>query len=405
MKMRGKSIIGLLLLLILLFILTTGTSFAQFKVYSWNNFEDGIFPQNLSHSHDATGQNTALVDYSTLSHLQGFMDNMSRMECGRFGMKFQTEVGDQFLKVVSNVTLNRKNLGQNGKALYQADIFLTADDKSIPYTVAILAALESDDPKKAKFSFYRFGIVKGQRVFFSFTHNTPEPLIYEQANIFDLKLKRPGWHRFQIIFIGQEEILCAIDGRAVEFSEPIKDSTLDKLKAGIMASSSEDKPVGICFADNLSIQWTTEDLALPDSPWIYRADGIQQAGYVNPFSPIMTRAKLSWLRSPEEAWRQASTQNKPLLILFYAPKVRSYKNLEQFINTNSAAQTLLKQFALLRIDVNQLRGGTLAQKFGVFKVPCFLVMDSKGSSQNKHYYRSEADWNMIAPGLQKYIGK
>ncbi|MBN1902124.1 thioredoxin family protein [Candidatus Sumerlaeota bacterium] len=346
----------------------------------------------MTHSHDSTEVNTILADFTLPGYPQGIRDDSSVAECGRYGLKFETKQGDQFLKAVSEITLDRKSLGTDGKALYQSDFFIPADNGSIPYTMAVLAVLSSDNTAQRQFSFYRFGILKGERVFFSFTHNTPQPIIYEQSQISDLKLKRPGWHRFQIIFNGQEEIICAIDGRPTSFS-PLKDATLDKLKAGVMASSSMDKPSGICFADNLSIQWTKENLALPDSPWIYSLESQQaQSGYVNPSSPFMPQAQLNWRSSPEDSWKEQVATNRPLLILFYTPKANGYKNLEQFINVHQEAQNFLRQFTLLRIEVNQLRGGTIAQQFQVFKVPCFLLLGADGKEKTKKFYTSEADW-------------
>jgi hypothetical protein len=376
---------------------------AQFQVYSWYNLEQGAFPADLKRSHDANEANTILVDFNSPGLPPGIMDEITISECGRYGLKFETTRGDQFLKTVSDVTLDRKSLGMNGKALYQADFFLPENNSSIPYSIAVLAVLSSEDEAQSRFSFYRFGILKGERIFFSFTHKTYEPLIYHQTNIAQLKLKRPGWHRFQIIFNGQEDIICAIDGRPTNFPA-IKDATLDKLKAGIMVSSSGDQPKGTCFADNLSIQFTTENLALPDSPWIYSLEITQtQGSYINPSSPFMPQTQLTWFSSPELAWQESMATNSPILILFYTPRADAYKNLEQFINTNQQAQNFLKRFTLLRIEVNQLRGGTITSQFNVFKVPCFLLLGADGKEKTKIYYSSEPDWTSLTSEIQKNL--
>jgi len=394
---------SIFVLYMVLFFSIVGIAQAQFQVYTWENFEKGIFPDNLKRSQDAKEKNVNVADYASAVASPGIQELPASTECGRFGLRFETIGGDEFLKVVSNFTLDRKSLGASGKALYQADMFIPQSNVNFPYSVAILAEL-SNPANPEIYSFYRLGVLKGERVFFSYTHGTYEPIIYLQTTFVDMKLKIPGWHRFQIIFDGQENIICAIDGRPTPFS-PIKESTLDKLHAGLMcSSSSEDSSTkGICFVDNLSIQWTTENVALPDSPWIYSMEPEAQSGFINPLSPIMVSSQLNWLSSPEDAWRECSTRKQPILILFYAPRVKSYQNLEQFINGNPNAQNLLMKFILLRVDVNQLRGGTLAQQFGVFKVPCFLVIAPDQSVKAKEFYRMETDWTTIAQNLPKAL--
>jgi hypothetical protein len=387
-----------------LFFSVAGISQAQFQVYTWENFEKGRFPENLKWSHNAREQNVNVFDYSSVSTLPGIQEAPAPTECGNFGLRFDTIGGaDEILKVVSNVTLDRKNLGVSGKSLYQADIFIPQNNANFPYTVAILAEL-SDPANPEIYSFYRLGVVKGERVFFSYTNKTYEPIIYLQTFFTDLKLKIPGWHRLQIIFEGQEDIICAIDGRPLPFS-PIKESTLDKLHAGFMCSSSSElaSPKGFCFVDNLSIQWTTENLALPDSPWTYSMAPEAKTEFINPLSPIMVQSQLNWLSSPEDAWQESVTKKQPLLTLFYAPHVKAYLNLEQFINGNTSAQNLIKQFVLLRIDINQLRGGTLAQHFNVNKVPCLMVIAPDQNVKTKEYYRTESDWPAIAQNLPKSL--
>jgi hypothetical protein len=43
------------------------------------------------------------------------------------------------------------------------------------------------------------------------TRPPAQPLVYHQQKLSDFNLKRPGWHRLQMIFVGQEDIFCAID--------------------------------------------------------------------------------------------------------------------------------------------------------------------------------------------------
>jgi len=394
---------SVIVLYIFLFFSIADISQAQFQVYTWENFEKGIFPDNLKRSNYAKDKNVNVYDYSLPPISPGILEAPAQTECGRYGLRFDTIGGDEILKVVSNVTLDRKSLGVSGKALYQADIFIPQDNATFPYSVAVLAEL-SDPANPEIYSFYRLGVIRGERLFFSYTHRTYEPIIYLQTFFSDLKLKIPGWHRFQIIFEGQENIICAIDGRATPFS-PIKEATLDKLHGGIMCSSSSEitSPKGSCFVDNLSIQWTTENLALPDAPWIYSVEPESQSGFSNPLSPFMVQSQLNWLSSPEDAWKECIAKKQSILVLFYTPRIKAFQNLEQFINGNADAQNLLRRFILLRIDVNQLRGGTLAQQFNINKVPCLMVIPPDQNVKTKEFYRNESDWTAIAPNLQKSL--
>jgi len=393
--------------------------FAQFNVFSWNNFEDGVFPENLKREHSANVDNVNIFDFSSPQAPAALLEGVAKSECGRYGLRFLVSREGVYIKVASNVTLDRKNLGTMGKALYQADIYLSENSADLPYSAAVMAEMPNPDPKKASYSFYRFGIQKGDSVFFSYTNNTPQPLIYKLVKIDQLQLKRPGWHRFQIIFDGQENIICAVDGKATSFS-PIQEPTLDMLRAGFMVSSSTTGS-GTCYVDNLSIQWTNENIELPDSPWAPPPGG-EDAGQtslpapqdssapplgsiVAPLSSTPSVSDLKWTSSPEDAWQMSASQNRPFLILFYAPRVNAYKSLEQFLGASQPARAFLNQFFLLRLDINQLRGGTIAQQFQVNKVPCFVLVGKDGKERAKEYFRSEADWNALSQNLKKALSQ
>jgi len=427
MDVKSKSIIGNIILVkrlisraFLLFILFVPIPvMAQFTVFSWNNFEDKVLPENLRREHTANVDNVNIFDFSSPQAPAAILEGVAQTECGRYGLRFLVTTAGEYIKVVSNVTLDRRNLGTKGKALYQADIFLSENNADLPYSAAVMAEMPNPDPKKASYSFYRFGVQKSESVFFSYTNNTQQPLIYKLVKIDQLQLKRPGWHRFQIIFDGQENIICAIDGKATSFS-PIQEPTLNMLRAGFMVSSSTTES-GVCYVDNLSIQWTNESLELPDSPWT-SSPGAKDSGQIslptpqdssaNPLGSIATPlsstpsvSDLKWTSSPEDAWQMSASQNRPLIILFYAPRVNAYKNLEQFFGASQPARAFLNQFVLLRLDVNQLRGGTIAQQFQVNKVPCFVLVGKDGKERAKEYFRSEADWNAFSQNLQKALSQ
>ena len=139
----------------LFFISLSGFLRAQYHVYSWNNFEKGSFPQDLIRTHDATSMNVVVIDYSSIGSLPGAWDEIAKRECGQYGVKFHTIASEQFLKAVNPATLDRKNLGNKGKALYQADFYLPAQNTEIPYSMAVLAVLPPTDDQGGLFSFYR----------------------------------------------------------------------------------------------------------------------------------------------------------------------------------------------------------------------------------------------------------
>jgi hypothetical protein len=392
--------VNLCIIIQVFLILLASFSYAQFNVFSWDNFESGEIPNTLERLHDANTENAAVYDFTSPDAPQGILEGIAKTECGRYGMKFKITKLKEYIKIVNKTTLDRKNMGEKGKALYQADIFIPEDLAELPYSVAILAVLQESDGTSANYSFYRFGI-RGDAVFFSYTYNEAQPRIYVHTKIASLNLKRPGWHRFQIIFEGQEDITCAIDGHPTSFS-PQKESTLDKLRAGIMISASTTES-GTAYVDNLSIQWTMEDVPLPDSPWIFSLKGDSESVPNTAPSLPSSSARVNWMSSPEEAWQMCQAQNRPILILFYAPRATGWKNLEQLINTNEAISGLINKFIPLQIDANQLRGGTLAYQYGAFKVPCFVVLAPNQQVRAKEFYNKEADWDSISQKLQNAL--
>jgi hypothetical protein len=386
---------------ILSFLIFSNFVFAQYQVFTWNNFEDGLFPETFEMAHDASFENVSVVNYMNSTAPSGIQDGIAQNECRRFGLKFNLKSGSQYVKVINPVVLERDGLGVSGKALLQADLFIPADIHSIPYSVAVLAVSQADSGESSRFSFYRFGILKGERIFFSYTHNTVQPIIYKQCHVDELGIKTPGWHRFQIIFDGQDKIICAVDGISVPFS-PVMEPTLKKLRPGIMVSSSYDMK-GVCFADNLSIQWTTEDIPLPESPWIANSSKIKKIPVATSSNPGINPKRPRWFTSPEEAWTESTSSQRPILVLFYAPKVKAYKKLEELLIFNDSAQELLQKFVLLKIDLDQLQGGVLAQNFHVLRVPCFLIMGLDAKEKAKEIFMQNSDWIRISRALRESL--
>ncbi len=382
-------------------ILALPSAMAQYEVFYWENFETEKFPSTLAMWHNSKPENTSAFRYQTPGAPGTILLGRALTECGNYGLRLQTDNDHQVLSVVNNdCFLDRRLLGNKGKALFQADIFYSLED-NMPSNIAVLA-ISPDSTKDSKgWQLYRFGLTPSRnKLFFSHFNLNEVPKVYLEEDIQDYNLKNPGWHRFQIIFDGQENIICAINGHPTKFS-PIKDSSLKSLRAGVIAVSRPERNE-TCYVDNLSIQWTNEEAPIPDSPWLEGAAQAGQAprmpgGAVPPPSP----STLKWMTDPNSAWTQMQADKRPILFLLYAPRLSVCEQLNQIMATDTGAQSLLGQYNLLRVDVNQLSGGRLAQKFNVFRVPCIIIIGSDGAEQERIVWTRTTDWASVQSRLQQ----
>lgn len=392
---------------------------AQYQVFAWESFETGLFPSSLARMHQATPLSVMLLDYASPGLPAELRAEPAPQECGRQGLKFQTRKGQEFLSVVNQMSLDRTRLGNTGRALYQADFFVPPTTADSP-NVAILAMARTEGAGGVgSWKFYRFGLRGGsaRKVFFAYSTGADEPALAFEESADALITKRPGWHRFQIIFEHQDKIYCCIDGKPTQFS-PVRESTLKQLQAGIMVVSRENQE-GIAYVDNLSIQWTPEDVPLPDSPWsqlpptpVPSALSIQAAGPApsaagagQPAQSGQPAAQpipegLIWHHSPDQAWQASQTAKRPLLILFTTPRSKGNQALEELLRTQATAREDLRGYVLLRVDVNQLSGGTLAQKYILYKFPCFVILRPDGTEADRMAFDNAASWQTIAPKLR-----
>ena len=85
----------------------------------------------------------------------------------------------------------------------------------------------------------------------------------------------------------------------------------------------------------------------------------------------------------EAALRQASQQNKPVMVDTYADWCISCKELEAFTFTDAGVQAALDDFILLKADVtaNDELDQQLLKKFGIFGPPALLFFDPSGNEQ------------------------
>ncbi len=388
---------------------------AQYQVFAWENFEQGALPESLKLGHDATPDHVAVFDFRSPGAPAGITAGVARTEVGNYGLHFKTTEKNRFLSVVSRLELNREQLGASGRALYQADFYLPESLDQFS-NVAVLAVAPDDQGAPSNWRIYRLGILDAKNIYFSFTNNQSQPLLYKQESLDLFQLQRPGWHRLQIIFEGRDKIWCCVNGKPTSFS-PIEESTFDRLMAGIMVTSPAERPCEY-FADNLSIQWTPQDVPLPDSPWLAGAAPTGVAG-LGADSSAATRLPTApgalapaaapasgggvWLTDPDQAWNLAVQKQRPLLALFLAPRVVAAQQLEQSLMSDPAAQTLPQEFVALRVDVNQLQGGSLAQRLGVYRVPCFLVFGLDGQVKARVLYERTSSLAQVTQQLRQTL--
>ncbi len=389
--MRNYSLLSIAVLIAPLFLLTSVS--AQYRVHSWESFEDGVLPETLIRKHYADEDTVKAVNLWTLGLPQQTMTGIAPVELGRYGMAFKPIEKKMHLSISSPVSLDRRNLGQSGSALFQADFYLPPPGVNYPNTALLAQQFHDENGKPDNYRFYRFGISDGgEKIYFSSMAKKGPPDPYMSKKLEDMELSRPGWHRFQIIFTGQSQIQCAIDGKFI--FKAIQEPTLKELYAGVMVASK--KFDSYALTDNLSIQWTTKDAEqLPESPWTKEFLDISRQNR----SALEPGSSYPWLEDPAQAFQQSNRQNRPLLAMFYIPRTRPYQFLDSIIPMNDDSQQLFNGYVLTRIDANQLNGGMLAEKFDIKRVPTFLVMAPNGQVAKKLMVTQNTTWDTLKSDL------
>ena len=373
--------------LFLLFVFLTQLASAQYQVYYWSDFENAIFPQEAVSFGLNLKERINVVDLNTILGMpSAFRQGIAGSETKRYGLELKatplkaeekTNAKFYITGLAFKVVLDRDKLGASGRALYQADFFIPQKEKKLP-GLAVLAMEPFPQGVNVPQSFYRFGITKNRWAYFSYVI-----IDSKQANVFLFDeriiqfLPRPGWHRFSIVFEGPTNIRCYIDGNETSFS-PVKEPTMRKLQVGIMLADPDD--VYACYLDNPSIQWTPQDVPLPDSPYAPTWKGYKPPPSKNVIQPASGAAPLVWLE-PSVGWQRSVDTNTNLLIYFHAPRIPPTLKLNSILESNSTAQDFLRKYVLIKIDVNQLEGGRYAERFGVFKVPTFVIFDPKNNKE------------------------
>lgn len=356
---------------------------AQYRVFDWIHANEGRLPASVSLGHKATPdvvRPLALAGPDAPDHI---LDGWASAECGTHAVAFTPGKERPHLSLLSHLALDRNLLGSNGRALYQADFFLPPKGAKSP-SVSLLAAEDKLRNRQSK-HWYRFGLnTNGNAVFFSYTPGTEAPTVYHQMAVDKLELARPAWHRFQIIFEGNERIVCAIDGKPVKFPA-INEPTLRLLNAGVFVASvtgEEARFTVPAIVDNLSVQYSPALAPIPDSPWARDPAAATSAprGDVSPLDPA---SGLPWLDNPQEAWAMARATRRPLMVLWHVPRSAPSRYLEELMPRDAATREALARHILLRVDVNQLAGGSQAQKFNIVRLPTLIVLTPDGIESNR----------------------
>jgi len=423
---------------------------AQYQVYQWASFEDGRLPADAAPIGKQFQQSVAVVDLNSVAATMPpeFRAGKSSSETGRFGMALNHGKDFWFNGAASGVTMDRGALGATGRALYQADFYLPPSDEPLP-NLAVCAMVPMQPGEDRPNTFYRFGITKNKIVYFSYvTLGETTAKVFQADGAMALRLGRPGWHRFAIVFEGEETIRCYVDGQEASFS-PLKEASLRQLQVGIVLIDSDLKDgTYTAYADNLSIQWTTEDVPLPDSP--YLAPGQAPATVLTMASPLATpslaapaqavtsipaptpagggntyswgqatsatptpspvpsaapisnapanTAPIQWYEA-EDGWALASNEKKPMIVYFQAPRLPATIRLNEIFQSDPEARGYVNRYIPVIIDVNQLQGGMYASYLNVTRVPTLIVFDGAGKETGRATFTARDSWSAVVQQL------
>jgi len=368
---------------------------AQYRLHSWENFESGFLDPAMMHLHNSSPETTRVVDLKSIGD-PAILEGAAAGECGKFALEVRTDKARRFIGLASPTHLIRSKLGEKGKALFQADFYLKGH-VNIGHTVAIAAVASTPEAPLKKglgvWTLYRFGVLQQQKTYFSFTNATPKPAIYLHQSLAEIVPANEGWHRLQLLFEGDKTVSCYVDGRPTSFS-PIVEGTFEKIHPGLIVTAPEDAPL-VAYIDNLSIQWTPDaDAPMPESPWVPSTAP----------APVVAGGP-TWSKDYDATLGQARQSGKPVLAMFYNPtSIACQQLMNDVLARDHVAHADLGRFELVKIDINQLKGGSLAEKLGVTRVPTFVALGADGAERARVVVAKDDRWSQIGPQLAKAHG-
>jgi hypothetical protein len=372
---------------LIFFVLLTGIVFAQYEVFYWGNFEDAVFPGETVKIGPEPDGRLSIVDLDKVSGMpHSFREYHAASETGHYGLELKNVPAKRVTGIAFDSFLNREKLGVRGRALFQADFFIPSPDESFP-RLAVLAMRQMPPGKDRPKAFYRFGLTGEKTIYFSYlnTENKDAEMmskLYKHSNTFIYKLARPAWHRFALVFEGKSTIHCFIDGRELPFS-PIEDASLKQLQVGLMMV--DDKKTYSCYVDNLSIQWSPDNVPLPESPYSLEASASL---------PPLKKETLQWL-SRQEGIKKAASENKSMLVYFQVPQYSSTEKLDQIFETSPSAKVFLQNYVPIKIDVNQLQGGVIAREMKILKGPTMMILSPSGKELKRAIFKKGDNWENV----------
>lgn len=393
-----------------IFIMATTAAYAQYQVSEWANFEDGKLPTNITTIGGNWQQRMTVVSPTAVTDQPASFQDP---EVGNGVLKLEVHpnannAASWQLGLAVGDVIDRSKLSATGRALFQADFYIP-DDGHFPS----LAVMAMEPPKNAvnnhvesiSGSFYRFGMTKDNRLYYSqVVPGDATARKFEQDTNLIKQIPTPGWHRFALVCEGPDTLRCFVDGREAGFS-PIKDNAMKSIMVGLLIAEQDRSYTA--YADNISIQMSDDAPALPASPydkgWSVAAGSSAKASGAGvstavPTANVTTALAAEWL-PPVQAWQKAQQDKKGLLLYFYAPGVQRVEKVNQMLASDAGAKAYMTKHACARVDVNQLEGGSIAKKYGIFKVPTFLVISPDAQQYKKATPGQNQTWAEIEAQL------
>ncbi len=412
MKNRPHYRYGAELLFIIVLLCTTfHLSSAQTFINVVHDFETATLPSSFILKYNGTPQNIQVKEIDSWEMPTGITRGISPQVCGNRCIKFQGTLNQRMMGLVCNRMIDRTEIGNGERVIIQADFFLPADNTYFA-NVALLAVGHGAIAEKTPLRLYRFGILNGVTLYFSHMFDETQPVYYKHQPMGDLNIISPGWHRFRMIFEGAQKIVCTVDGKNVDFC-PFNDIALTHIYPGIMVVSSPTTPQH-CYVDNLGIQYIKHESSLPPIPWVTGKPLVKSGKETRPDSRPVThdtpaagesQQPLQWLSSFEEGIRKGAHTGRKVIVMFYSPNLKICDEMETLIKQNADVKSLLGQFVLVKLNIRDAAGRSLAQQFGAFKVPCFVVVSPEGTRLNKTYYQEYGGWEPVGTKLREALSR
>lgn len=362
-------------------------SSGQYELFHWTNFEEGRIPDKaVTIGNNPTSTHEIVNLPAEAISTPGIYDSNSAYELGNYALKIKVRPPQTSVMngIIVGPPLSRETLGPDGIAILQADVFLP-NARELP-NVAILAVeppsdkvLNAGTQPSISTEFYRFGFSSNEVPYFSYSRPEKDrPVLFLQDRDLLPYVPRGGWRRLTFV-ISADHISGYIDGRGTVFS-PHPQRDLSTVMAGVLVA--ESKLSYDVYVDNISVQIARSGGRLAESPfdtgWTIPAGEAALKGGV-PYTGAVRDKR--WM-NPLTAWQKAQQSGQPLLLFFCSPGTWRSDEVEKLFGKPESSH-YLSSYVPARVDVNQVRGGKIAQDYQVYKVPSILVISPDGSKYRR----------------------